>query len=44
MADDRYWSSSESSSDYGWYVDLYLGFVSDYFKDNNLRVRFVRDF
>ena len=38
-----YWSSSEYSSYYGWYVDFSNGFVYFYNKRYTSRVRFVRD-
>ena len=44
IASDFYWSSSEYSSLYGWYVDFYIGGVYRHNKYDNIRVRFVRDF
>jgi len=38
-----YWSSSEHSSTYGWYVNFYNGVVSYDDKGLDDRVRFVRD-
>ena len=44
IASDTYWSSSEYSSNYGWRVYFYTGFVGNGIKSNDRRVRFVRDF
>ncbi len=38
-----YWSSSEYSSSYGWYVYFLIGYVYGYDKNDNIRVRLVRD-
>lgn len=38
-----YWSSSECSSNYGWYVGFTNGYVYNRSKGGNIRVRFVRD-
>ena len=44
FSDDYYWSSSEGSSDSGWFVDFGGGIViSGDYKNNGSRVRFVRD-
>jgi len=43
ISDNSYWSSSEYSSIYSWYVNFYSGCVDDYGKGNYFRVRFVRD-
>ena len=40
---DRYWSSSEKSSNYAWYVNFNNGSVINYDKNNSYGVRFVRD-
>lgn len=40
---DSYWSSSESSSNSGWYVGFYYGNVGYYNKDYSDQVRFIRD-
>lgn len=44
IASYYYWSSSEYSSYYGWFVDFNYGYVNNYNKFNIYRVRFVRDF
>lgn len=44
IASDNYWSSSEYSSSYGWYVNFFNGSVNDSYKNFSYRVRFVRDF
>lgn len=43
LASRYYWSSSEYSSNGGWYVGFSLGYVYGYGKDGNSRVRFIRD-
>ena len=43
FSDDTYWSSSEYSSNYGWFVDINNGNVTSYYKTTTDRVRFVRD-
>ena len=43
LESDTYWSSSEDSSNYAWYVDFKNGNVNDYSKSYGNRVRFVRD-
>lgn len=43
IASIYYWSSSEYSSSYGWYVDFDNGCVDSYIKNDSYRVRFVRD-
>ena len=44
LAAEIYWSSSELSSDYAWFVSFYSGRVVSGGKDDgDRRVRFVRD-
>lgn len=43
IASSYYWSSSEYSSNNGWYVNFNIGVVSNFNKVNSGRVRFVRD-
>lgn len=44
LSDDRYWSSSERTSLYAWYVDFDDGEVARSLrKDHEGRVRFIRD-
>lgn len=43
LAAERYWSSSERTSFYAWYVSFSSGFVDNSTKDNDLRLRFVRN-
>ncbi|MBR2886286.1 MAG: DUF1566 domain-containing protein, partial [Clostridia bacterium] len=43
VSDDHYWSSSEYSSDNGWYVNFSLGRDDYGYKSGSYRVRFVRD-
>lgn len=43
LAAEHYWSSSERSSGYAWYVNFYYGDVSYNDKDYGNLVRFVRD-
>ena len=43
LAADGYWSSSDYSFDSAWYVNFSTGGVSNYGKEYNYRVRFVRD-
>ena len=43
-ASNTFWSSSEYSSDRGWYVSFFSGRVRWNGKNNFTRVRFVRDF
>ena len=38
-----YWSSLESDSRFAWYVDFSAGGVGNYSKEDQRRVRFVRD-
>ena len=44
ISSNYYWGSSEYSSDHGWFVYFRNGYVDGSSKNNNSRVRFVRDF
>ena len=39
IAIDWYWSSTEYSSSNAWFVTVYYGYVSNYYKSNTYRVR-----
>ena len=43
LESSRYWSSSECDANYAWYVNFLNGDVDYDTKDNDYRVRFVRD-
>lgn len=43
LAAEIYWSSSENSSNFAWFVSFSNGFVRGYGKYNGNQVRFVRD-